>query len=172
MEVPAELFKSMAGLNVVHISYKSGSQAFTSLVGGETARSPGPLFLNIALTGTVARTRCVLRSDGKPGDALYITGRLGGSLAGKHLDFTPRLAESRWLTENFRLHAMMEARPDWVLSRQRAWGVPLACFMKDHGNGEIELLRNEAVNARIEAAFLAHAGFAETLQALQRTASR
>ena len=52
-----------------------------------------------------------------------------------------------------RLHAMIEARPDWVLSRQRAWGVPLSCFIKDLGNGEIEILRDPAVNARIVAAF-------------------
>lgn len=54
-----------------------------------------------------------------------------------------------------RLHSMMEARPDWVLSRQRAWGVPLTCFTK---KGALPtdadfLLRNEAVNARIVAAF-------------------
>ena len=79
-----------------------------SIVGGETARSPGPLFLNVALTGTVERTRCVLRSGGRAGDALYVTGRLGGSLAGRHLDFTPRLAEARWLTANFKLRAMMD----------------------------------------------------------------
>ncbi len=54
-----------------------------------------------------------------------------------------------------RLYSMMEARPDWVLSRQRAWGVPLTCFVKkgvlptDDGF----LLRNEAVNARVLEAF-------------------
>ncbi len=52
-----------------------------------------------------------------------------------------------------RLHSMIEARPDWVLSRQRAWGVPLTCFMRETGPGEVELLRNAQVNARIEAAF-------------------
>lgn len=79
-----------------------------SLAGGETARSPGPVFVSVALTGRVERGRCVLRSGGKPGDVLFVTGTLGGSIAGKHLDFTPRLQEARWLTEHFRLHAMMD----------------------------------------------------------------
>ena len=54
-----------------------------------------------------------------------------------------------------RLHSMMEARPDWVLSRQRAWGVPLTCFTKigaKHDDPDY-LLRNEAVNQRIVDAF-------------------
>jgi len=79
-----------------------------SIAGGETARSPGPVFVSVALTGKVERARCVLRSGGKPGDVLFVTGRLGGSLAGKHLDFLPRLREARWLTEHFRIHAMMD----------------------------------------------------------------
>jgi isoleucyl-tRNA synthetase len=54
-----------------------------------------------------------------------------------------------------RLHSMIEARPDWVLSRQRAWGVPLTCFVKRGAKPDDPgfLLRNEAVNARILSAF-------------------
>ena len=54
-----------------------------------------------------------------------------------------------------RLHSMIEARPDWVLSRQRAWGVPLTCFVKKGAKPTDAdfLLRNADVNARIKAAF-------------------
>ena len=54
-----------------------------------------------------------------------------------------------------RLYSMMEARPDWVLSRQRAWGVPLTCFTKKGAlpTDEDFLLRNEGVNHRIVEAF-------------------
>ncbi|MBB1248876.1 isoleucine--tRNA ligase [Rhizobium sp. G21] len=48
-----------------------------------------------------------------------------------------------------RLRAMIEQRPDWVLSRQRAWGVPICVFADKDGN----VLKDEAVNARILAAF-------------------
>ncbi|QDY69543.1 isoleucine--tRNA ligase [Qingshengfaniella alkalisoli] len=52
-----------------------------------------------------------------------------------------------------RLYSMIEARPDWVLSRQRAWGVPLTCFVKRLGEGRVEILRDDKVNARIRDAF-------------------
>ncbi|MEF3048200.1 isoleucine--tRNA ligase [Pseudotabrizicola sp. L79] len=54
-----------------------------------------------------------------------------------------------------RLQSMMEARPDWVLSRQRAWGVPLTCFVKKGAKPTDAdfLLRDPQVNARIVAAF-------------------
>jgi isoleucyl-tRNA synthetase len=54
-----------------------------------------------------------------------------------------------------RLHAMIEGRPDWVLSRQRAWGVPLTCFTKKGAQPTDAdfLLQNPEANARIAAAF-------------------
>ncbi len=54
-----------------------------------------------------------------------------------------------------RLYSMIEARPDWVLSRQRAWGVPLTCFTKRGAlpTDDDFLLRNPEVNARIAQAF-------------------
>jgi thiamine-monophosphate kinase len=64
--------------------------------------------ISISLTGFVERGRWVGRAGGKAGDELFVTGRLGGSLRGHHLKFIPRIAESRWLAENFRIHAMMD----------------------------------------------------------------
>ncbi|MEL6167157.1 MAG: isoleucine--tRNA ligase [Pseudomonadota bacterium] len=54
-----------------------------------------------------------------------------------------------------RLYSMIEARPDWVLSRQRAWGVPLTCFTKKGTRPDDPdfLLRDPAVNARVLSAF-------------------
>ena len=54
-----------------------------------------------------------------------------------------------------RLYAMIEQRPDWVLSRQRAWGVPLTCFTKKGAQPTDDdyLLRDPAVNARVLEAF-------------------
>jgi thiamine-monophosphate kinase len=49
-----------------------------------------------------------LRAGAKVGDAIFVTGELGGSLAGRHLDFEPRLTEARWLAESFSIHAMMD----------------------------------------------------------------
>jgi len=62
--------------------------------------------------------------------------------------WTPRTGRNR-------LYSMIEARPDWVLSRQRAWGVPLTCFTKTGAmpNDPDYLLRDDKVNARILEAF-------------------
>ena len=48
---------------------------------------------------------------------------------------------------------MIETKPDWVISRQRAWGVPIAVFVRENGDGSVEILQDERVNARIAEAF-------------------
>ena len=80
------------------------------LAGGETCRVPvgSAAVISIAATGRVARGKVVLRSGGKPGDLLWVTGRLGGSLAGRHLTFSPRIAEGKWLAGRGVVTAMMD----------------------------------------------------------------
>lgn len=82
-----------------------------SIVGGETsapARGQETALLSVSLTGWVERDRCVLRSGARPGDGVLVTGVLGGTLAGHHLDFRPRLEEARWLVEHHLPSAMMD----------------------------------------------------------------
>jgi thiamine-monophosphate kinase len=79
-----------------------------AIVGGETTTNPERILISIALIGTVARGKQILRSGAKVGDAIFVTGELGGSLAEKHLEFEPRIAEANWLTEKFSIHAMID----------------------------------------------------------------
>ena len=79
-----------------------------AIVGGETTTNPERILISISLLGTVPHGQRILRSGAKVGDAIFVTGELGGSLAGKHLDFEPRLAEARWLAEHFAVHALMD----------------------------------------------------------------
>jgi thiamine-monophosphate kinase len=79
-----------------------------SIVGGETSSTPGPIAISTTAVGFVERGRAVSRRGGKAGDDLFVTGRLGGASTQKHLRFIPRIVESRWLTKNFSIHAMMD----------------------------------------------------------------
>lgn len=82
-----------------------------SMAGGETSALPvDGLIVNIALTGHVERGQAVLRSGGRPGDHICVSGRLGGSFAsGHHLSFTPRIELARYLiSHGLRPSAMMD----------------------------------------------------------------
>jgi len=79
-----------------------------AIVGGETTTIPERILISIALLGTVPRGKQILRSGAIAGDAIFVTGELGGSLAQRHLDFEPRMAEARWLAEHFPIHAMID----------------------------------------------------------------
>jgi thiamine-monophosphate kinase len=80
------------------------------LAGGETCRVPegSAAVISVAATGSMERGTAVMRSGGRPGDGIWVTGRLGGSLAGKHLTFLPRVAEGAWIAWNLQPTAMMD----------------------------------------------------------------
>ncbi len=76
-----------------------------NIVGGETTTLP-KLTLSISLLGTCFKP--ILRNGSQPGDAIFVTGEVGGSIIRHHLEFTPRIKEAHWLAENFDLHAMID----------------------------------------------------------------
>jgi thiamine-monophosphate kinase len=105
--VPSD--KTVEWVKQIYRGLKKAARAFdVAIVGGETSNIKGPAVISISLTGFAEKHRWVGRSGGKPNDELFVTGRLGGSLRGSHLKFVPRIEESRWLTKNFRIHAMMD----------------------------------------------------------------
>jgi thiamine-monophosphate kinase len=87
---------------------KAAKHFDVGIVGGETSSTPGSIAVSVSVIGFVERNRAVSRRGGKPGDDLFVTGRLGGGMKQKHLEFVPRIVESRWLTQHFHIHAMMD----------------------------------------------------------------
>jgi len=79
-----------------------------SIVGGETSATIGPATISVSVAGVVEGNRWTARSGGKTDDELFVTGRLGGSAKGGHLRFRARIEESRWLTEHFSIHSMID----------------------------------------------------------------
>jgi thiamine-monophosphate kinase len=79
-----------------------------AIVGGDTNSWNGPLVISVTLAGQPTGRGPVTRSGAKPGDWLLVTGELGGSILGKHLDFTPRIREAIALHASADLHAMID----------------------------------------------------------------
>ena len=79
------------------------------LVGGDTNAWDGPLVISVTLLGEATARGAVRRAGARPGDAILVTGPLGGSLlAGRHLRPEPRIAEALALHQAAPLHAMID----------------------------------------------------------------
>lgn len=105
--VPAQT--TLAWVKKMYRGIERAARTFqVAVVGGETSNIKGPAVISVTITGFVEKGRWVSRAGGKANDELFVTGRLGGSLRGHHLRFIPRIIESRWLTENFSIRAMMD----------------------------------------------------------------
>lgn len=80
----------------------------TAVVGGDVATHAGKLAINVALLGETRGLAPIRRSGARIGDAIAVTGPLGGSIRGKHLRFTPRVREGIELNRRFEIHSMID----------------------------------------------------------------
>lgn len=89
-----------------------------NIVGGDTSKS-GKIVIDVSLIGEAEKNNIVLRSGAREGDAIFVTGFLGGSIKGKHLNFTPRLNEARMLVKNFKVNSMIDVSDGLLLDMWR-----------------------------------------------------
>lgn len=114
------------------------------IVGGDTTGWDQRLAIDVAILGIAPKGGRAIRRDGaRPGDQLWVTGKLGGSLSGRHLTFTPRVNEARRLAEacGEALHAMMDLSD----------GLSLDLFRMCRASGIGALLSEEALREVIHA---------------------
>jgi thiamine-monophosphate kinase len=102
----------------------------TALAGGDTNSWDGPLVVSVTVLGEATGRGPVTRSGARPGDWLLVTGPLGGSILGRHLDFTPRVAEAQALHAACQLRAMIDisdglAADVWHLCEESRCGAVL-----------------------------------------------
>jgi thiamine-monophosphate kinase len=115
----------------LYLGLREVADAFdTAVVGGDTNSWDGPLVISVTLLGEATPPGPVRRNGAKPGDWLMATGSFGGSIRGKHLDFTPRVREALALQGAARLHAMIDvsdglAADVWHLCEESGCGALL-----------------------------------------------
>ncbi|MDD4953942.1 MAG: thiamine-phosphate kinase [Candidatus Omnitrophica bacterium] len=78
-----------------------------NISGGDLSRAD-KLVIDVSMLGAVEKKKLVLREGAKIGDIIFVSGPLGGSIRGKHLKFTPRIKEARFLVSNFKINSMID----------------------------------------------------------------
>lgn len=79
-----------------------------AVVGGDTTSWNGALAITVTVVGTPGPGGAITRSGGQPGDLIFVTGPLGGSIEGHHLTFIPRVREALAIVERVDVHAMID----------------------------------------------------------------
>jgi thiamine-monophosphate kinase len=77
------------------------------IIGGDISSTKGPITITSTLLG-VSKSKPVVRSGARVGDAIMVTGKLGGSILGRHLSFAPRLRESALLNRHYKINSMID----------------------------------------------------------------
>ncbi|MCA9248602.1 MAG: thiamine-phosphate kinase [Planctomycetales bacterium] len=90
-----------------------------AIAGGDTNIWGGPLVISVTAVGMATEHGVLRRDGGRPGDWLLVTGALGGSLLGRHLDVEPRVAEALVLNDQFEIHACLDISDGLALDLSR-----------------------------------------------------
>jgi thiamine-monophosphate kinase len=90
-----------------------------AIAGGDTNTFDGPLVISVTALGEVAERGPLLRTGGKPGDWLLVTGKVGGSILGHMFDFTPRVREALYLHERYDLSAGIDISDGLAIDASR-----------------------------------------------------
>jgi thiamine-monophosphate kinase len=136
----------------LYLGLRDVADAFdTPVVGGDTNSWDGPLVINVTVLGEAGPRGAVRRSGAREGDWLLVTGPLGGSILGKHLDFTPRVREAQQLHALAELHALIDvsdglAADVWHVCEEsncgavlRAEAIPVSAAAGQLGDGRSPL---------------------------------
>lgn len=96
-----------------------GREFHCPVAGGDTNSWDGKLAINVLIIGQISSRGPLLRSTAKPNDWLLVTGALGGSLAGRHFEFTPRICEAMLLQDRYHLGAGMDLSDGLAMDLRR-----------------------------------------------------
>lgn len=100
------------------------------IAGGDTNTWDGRLVISVTVIGQMPVGRALTRASARPGDSILVTGQLGGSILGHHLDFEPRIKEALWLAERGKVNAGMDISDGlsldlWRMSQASGLGAEL-----------------------------------------------
>ena len=115
-------------------------------------RSKKPVIFRNTPQWFIAMDQDIVDAPGKPG-AMDGKGKSGDTLRARAQH---AISVAQWVPQSGqnRINGMVNSKPDWVISRQRAWGVPIAVFVRERADGSAEILQDEVVNQRIAEAFM------------------
>lgn len=99
--------------------FSLAKQFGVAIAGGDTNSWDEKLVISVTAVGEVDASKAWQRSGARPGDQILVTGSFGGSILGKHLDFTPRIREALWLAEHAAIRAAIDVSDGLSLDLSR-----------------------------------------------------
>jgi thiamine-monophosphate kinase len=91
----------------------------TAIAGGDTNSWDGKLVINVTAVGEIEFGKAWKRSGAQAGDQVLVTGEFGGSILGRHFEFTPRVADAEWLATNAKVNAAIDVSDGLSLDLSR-----------------------------------------------------